>query len=33
MAVPEEAIARLLERWEVPDLTEAHRVDWISNND
>jgi predicted kinase len=26
--VPEAAIERLLERWEVPDRTEAHRVDW-----
>jgi predicted kinase len=27
--VPEEALARMLERWEVPDPTEAHRVDWL----
>ncbi|HUE76190.1 MAG TPA: AAA family ATPase [Chloroflexota bacterium] len=27
--VPETVIERLLARWEVPDLTEAHRVDWI----
>jgi predicted kinase len=27
--VPAQVINRLLERWEVPDLTEAHRVDWI----
>jgi tRNA uridine 5-carbamoylmethylation protein Kti12 len=25
-AVPEQAIERLLQRWEVPDLTEAHQV-------
>lgn len=28
-AVPEAVIARLLSRWEVPDRTEAHRVEWI----
>jgi predicted kinase len=28
--VPAQVIRRLLDRWEVPDLTEAHRVDWIS---
>jgi putative nucleotidyltransferase with HDIG domain len=27
--VPEKVIARLLDRWEVPDRTEAHEVDWI----
>lgn len=27
--VPEKVIDRLLERWEVPDCTEAHQVDWI----
>jgi predicted kinase len=27
--VPEAAIERLLARWEVPDRTEAHRVDWV----
>ena len=27
--VPESVIERLLDRWEVPDQTEAHRVDWI----
>ena len=27
--VPAQVIKRLLDRWEVPDLTEAHRVDWI----
>lgn len=28
-AVPEAALDRLLERWEVPDLTEAHHVTWV----
>jgi predicted kinase len=27
--VPEAVIERLLDRWEVPDRTEAHQVDWI----
>jgi predicted kinase len=27
--VPEPAIAKLLGHWQVPDCTEAHRVDWI----
>jgi predicted kinase len=27
--VPADAIVRLLSRWEVPDLTEAHHVDWV----
>ena len=27
--VPEKVIERLMDRWEVPDLTEAHQVDWI----
>jgi predicted kinase len=27
--VPQAVIERLLERWEVPDRTEAHQVDWI----
>jgi predicted kinase len=27
--VPEAVIERLLERWEVPDPTEAHRVEWV----
>jgi predicted kinase len=27
--VPETVIERLLDRWEVPDRTEAHQVDWI----
>ena len=29
--VPAEVIKRLLDRWEVPDLTEAHKVDWVEN--
>ena len=29
--VPEAVIDRLLARWEVPDRTEAHRVDWIAD--
>jgi predicted kinase len=27
--VPESVIERLLDRWEVPDATEAHQVDWV----
>jgi hypothetical protein len=27
--VPEQVIERLLDRWEVPDRTEGHQVDWI----
>lgn len=27
--VPEAVIEGMLDRWEVPDLTEAHRVDWV----
>jgi predicted kinase len=27
--VPQSVIERLLDRWEVPDPTEAHRIDWI----
>jgi predicted kinase len=27
--VPQEVIERLLDRWEVPDATEAHQVDWL----
>lgn len=27
--VPEPVIRRYLERWSVPDLTEAHQVDWV----
>jgi predicted kinase len=30
--VPEDVIDKMLERWEVPDITEAHQVDWIINN-
>jgi predicted kinase len=30
--VPESVILRLAERLEVPDLTEAHRVDWIDTS-
>ncbi len=32
-AVPERVIARMADRLEVPDLTEAHRVEWISDSD
>jgi predicted kinase len=28
-AVPWRVVERLLDRWEVPDLTEAHRVDYV----
>jgi predicted kinase len=27
--VPEAVLERLLDRWEVPDRTEAHRVEWV----
>lgn len=27
--VPQAVLERLLDRWEVPDCTEAHRVDWM----
>jgi len=27
--VPDAVIERLLDRWEVPDRTEAHQVDWV----
>lgn len=27
--VPQKVLERLLDRWEVPDRTEAHSVDWI----
>lgn len=27
--VPREVIERMLERWDVPDRTEAHEVDWV----
>ena len=29
MGVPEGALGRMLERWEVPDSTEAHAVEWV----
>lgn len=29
--VPQPVIERLLQRWDVPDLTEAHRVDYVLN--
>jgi predicted kinase len=29
-AVPAEVIRKLTDRWEVPDLTEAHRVDYVT---
>ena len=28
--VPTGAIERMLQRWEVPELTEAHQVDWVT---
>ncbi len=28
-AVPEKVLERLLDRWEVPDRTEAHAVEWV----
>ena len=28
-SVPAEVIRKLTARWEVADLTEAHRVDWV----
>lgn len=31
-AIPAEVIRKLTARWEVPDLTEAHRVDWIAGS-
>ncbi len=30
--VPETVMKRMMEKWEVPDLTEAHRVEWIVTN-
>ena len=30
--VPAEVIRKLTARWEVPDLTEAHRVDWVAGS-
>lgn len=32
-AVPAEVIAKLTARWEVPDLTEAHRVEWLAGSE
>ncbi|HEX8501559.1 MAG TPA: AAA family ATPase [Pyrinomonadaceae bacterium] len=32
-AVPPEVIRKLTARWEVPDLTEAHRVDWVAGSE
>ena len=29
--VPESVMKRMMEKWEVPDLTEAHRVEWLIN--
>ena len=31
-AVPAEVIRKLTARWEVPDLTEAHRVEWVAGS-
>jgi putative nucleotidyltransferase with HDIG domain len=31
-AVPAEVIRKLTARWEVPNLTEAHRVDWVAGS-
>ena len=31
-AIPAEVIHKLTARWELPDLTEAHRVDWIAGS-
>jgi predicted kinase len=31
-SVPAEVIRKLTERWEVPDLTEAHRVEWVAGS-
>jgi putative nucleotidyltransferase with HDIG domain len=31
--VPAEVIRGLLDRWEVPDRTEAHRVDWVTTSE
>ncbi|MEW6208241.1 MAG: AAA family ATPase [Acidobacteriota bacterium] len=30
-AVPDAIMARLLDQWDVPDLTEAHEVEWIAH--
>jgi len=32
-AVPAEVIRKLTARWEVPDLTEAHRVEWVAGSE
>lgn len=32
-SVPEAALDKMLARWEVPDLSEAHQVEWIINED
>jgi predicted kinase len=32
-AVPVKVIERLMQRWEIPDLTEAHQVDWCVRAD
>jgi len=32
-AVPEQALARMMERWEVPDVTEADEVQWWVNGE
>lgn len=29
--VPEEAIERMLDRWEIPEQYEAHRVEYVSS--
>jgi putative nucleotidyltransferase with HDIG domain len=31
-AIPAEVIRKLVARWEVPNLTEAHRVDWMEGS-
>ncbi len=31
-SVPTEVIRKLTARWEVPDLTEAHRVEWVAGS-
>ncbi|HEX8557528.1 MAG TPA: AAA family ATPase [Pyrinomonadaceae bacterium] len=31
-AVPAEVIRKLTARWETPDLTEAHRVEWVADS-
>jgi putative nucleotidyltransferase with HDIG domain len=30
--VPEKVMERMIDRWEVPDRTEAHQVDWLVRN-